>query len=64
MAASFHFRTLSFRQDSRSSLAQFLLSDLKLVSCRRMQLAHRLRHTRRHMPLATPSNDVGDATCA
>ena len=66
--ASFHSRTHSFCQSSMRLLAQFHLAELKLLSGRMMQLAHRLRHTRRHMqggpPQATPGSDVGDATCA
>ena len=73
MVASFRSRTLSF---CRSSIPQFLLAELELLVIvtprpflsRMLPMAHRLRHTRRLMqggpPQATPSSDVGDATCA
>ena len=73
MVASFRSRTLSFY---RSSIPQFHLAELELLVIaeprqflgRMLQLAHRPRHTRRLMqggpPQATPSSDVGDATCA
>ena len=68
MEASFRSRMPSFCQSSMRLLAQFHLAELEGPSGRMMQLAHRLRHTRRHMqggpPQAMPSSDVGDATCA
>ena len=67
MVASFRSRMLSFCQSSTRLLAQFHLA-VGLPSGRVMQLAHRQRHTRRHMqggpPQAMPGSDVGDATCA
>ena len=64
MVASFPSRMLNFCQDSRRVLAQFHLAELRPFSGRTKQLARRQRHTRRLMPLATPSSEVGDATCA
>ena len=76
MEASFHSRTLFF---CPSSIPQFHpleqvlvrgLSVLGLLQGRTLAVSarRRPRHTSRQMqaesPLATPSSDVGDATCA
>ena len=68
MEASFHSRTLNF---CPSSTPQFHPVDQVLQVLgflRGRSLRRRPRHTRRQMqaesPLATPSSDVGDATCA
>ena len=64
-AAFFRSHMLNFYRASKRPPAQFHLAELERISGRTSQrLARRRRHTRRHLLLATPGDDVGGATCA